>query len=271
MIASPSDVMNERNIIREVLAEWNSAHSESRKIVLLPVSFETHTIPEMGGRPQAIINKQILNGCDFLIGVFWTRIGTPTGDYFSGSMEEIEKHIKVGKPAMLYFSSVPVKPESVDQEQYAKLIEFKESCKKRGLYETYEDVNSFRNKLSHQLQIKMNQDEFFSSGIDVEKDNTEQYLTDHLSIEAKTLLKSVSKDPNGLIIMFKHIGGILLKSNHQSFESKNPRERALLEAALEKLENENFIVGVDGKKDSFRITQKGYEMADLINKIVKDD
>src|ERR1035437_2332492 len=185
MIASPSDVMNERNIIREVLAEWNSAHSESRKIVLLPVSFETHTIPEMGGRPQAIINKQILNGCDFLIGVFWTRIGTPTGDYFSGSMEEIEKHIKVGKPAMLYFSSVPVKPESVDQEQYAKLIEFKESCKKRGLYETYEDVNSFRNKLSHQLQIKMNQDEFFSSGIDVEKDNTEQYLTDHLSIEAK--------------------------------------------------------------------------------------
>ena len=42
MIASPSDVEAERAVIREVVAEWNAAHSVMRSIVLLPVSWETH-------------------------------------------------------------------------------------------------------------------------------------------------------------------------------------------------------------------------------------
>ena len=43
MIASPSDVTRERNIIRKVLYEWNAINSDSRKIVLLPVGWE-HTL-----------------------------------------------------------------------------------------------------------------------------------------------------------------------------------------------------------------------------------
>jgi hypothetical protein len=93
MIASQGDVAGERTVIREVLAEWNVIHSDTRKVVLLPIGWETHTSPEMGERPQAIINKQILKDCDLLVGVFWTRIGTATGDYASGTVEEIEKHI----------------------------------------------------------------------------------------------------------------------------------------------------------------------------------
>lgn len=37
MIASPSDVAKERQIIREVIHEWNSVHSEDRGIVLMPL------------------------------------------------------------------------------------------------------------------------------------------------------------------------------------------------------------------------------------------
>ena len=125
MIASPSDVCAERTIIREVLAEWNAVHSEMRQVVLLPVGWETHSSPEMGDRPQAIINKQILKNCDLLVGVFWTRIGTATEDYPSGTVEEIEEHIKAGKPVMLYFSSAPVLPDSVEADQYAELKRFK--------------------------------------------------------------------------------------------------------------------------------------------------
>jgi hypothetical protein len=75
MIASPGDVAVERSVIREVLSEWNTVHSDTREVVLLPVGWETNTSPEMGERPQAIINKQILKDCDLLVGVFWTRIG----------------------------------------------------------------------------------------------------------------------------------------------------------------------------------------------------
>lgn len=137
MIASPSDVAAERNIVREVLFEWNTVHADTRQKVLLPVGWETHSVPEMGDRPQALINKQILDGCDLLVGVFWTRIGTATGEFVSGTVEEIEEHIKAQKPTMLYFSNSPVIPDSVDPDQYSGLKAFKVSCQSRGLYESY--------------------------------------------------------------------------------------------------------------------------------------
>ena len=108
MIASPGDVSSERSIIRESIYEWNVVHSQSRNIALLPVGWDSHSSPEMGKDPQEIINKQVLEKCDLLVGVFWTRIGTPTKEHPSGTVEEIEKHIKSGKPAMLYFSDQPV-------------------------------------------------------------------------------------------------------------------------------------------------------------------
>ena len=117
MIASPGDVAAERSVIRDVIYEWNAINSQIRNIVLLPVGWETHTSPEMGATPQEIINRQVLLKCDFLVGVFWTRIGTTTTDYSSGTVEEIERHISAGKPTMLYFSSLPASIELVDLVQ----------------------------------------------------------------------------------------------------------------------------------------------------------
>ena len=133
MIASPGDVSTERQQVREVLSEWNSIHSEDRGLVLLPIGWETHSTPELGDRPQATINKQVLADCDLLIAMFWTRIGTPTGASISGTVEEIQEHLRAGKQAMLYFSSAPVRPDSVDEEQYRALKQFKNECYKRRL------------------------------------------------------------------------------------------------------------------------------------------
>jgi hypothetical protein len=77
MIASASDVQHERSIVREVIYEWNSIHSKSRKTVLQPVGWETDAHPSMEGRPQGILNKQILKDADLLVAMFWTRLGTP--------------------------------------------------------------------------------------------------------------------------------------------------------------------------------------------------
>ncbi|HPE62611.1 MAG TPA: DUF4062 domain-containing protein [Methanothrix sp.] len=162
MIASPGDVRDERKLIREVLHDWNDIHSETRKIVLLPVAWETHSSPEMGDRPQAIINRQ-LKDCDLLVGVFGTRIGTATGDYSSGTVEEIEEHIKMKKPAMLYFSrDALVSPCSFDPVQYSKLKEFEEACKSKGLCETYSDIDELKDKFKRQLQLKLNEDMHFT-------------------------------------------------------------------------------------------------------------
>jgi hypothetical protein len=155
MIASPSDVTQERLAIRDVIAEWNTIHARDRKTVLMSVGWETHSVPDMGDRPQAIINKQLSKDADLLIAVFWARIGSPTGVSQSGTIEEIEEHLKAGKPAMIYFSSVPVNPDRIDEDQYKALRKFKQSIKDRGLFEEYDSPAEFRAKFSRQLAQKI--------------------------------------------------------------------------------------------------------------------
>ena len=87
MIASPGDVLDARRLVRDLIHEWNYVHSLPNNIVLMPVAWETHTSPELSARPQELINERVLKDCDLLIGLFWTRLGTPTCKAASGSVE----------------------------------------------------------------------------------------------------------------------------------------------------------------------------------------
>src|ERR1043166_7446736 len=156
MIASPGDVLDERDIAREVVHTWNYVNSLTTKVVLIPAGWETHASPEMGARPQQIINSRVLKDCDILVGVFWTRIGSPTGTSESGTVEEIEEHVKAGKPALIYFSSKPVVPESIDPAQFAAVQAFKNKCKSEGLFGTFDDLVDFKDKLTRHLQVCIN-------------------------------------------------------------------------------------------------------------------
>jgi len=76
-IASPSDLTTERDLIEQVIHRWNADNAEAAATVLLLVRWETHASAEAGGHPQAIVNRQIVEGSDMLMGAFWTRMGTP--------------------------------------------------------------------------------------------------------------------------------------------------------------------------------------------------
>jgi hypothetical protein len=45
MIASPSDLAEEREAVTDAINEWNVQHSAAESIVLLPVKWETHATP----------------------------------------------------------------------------------------------------------------------------------------------------------------------------------------------------------------------------------
>lgn len=269
MIASPSDVVIERNIIREIITQWNIINTDTRKIVLLAVGWETHSAPEMGDKPQTIINKRILKDCDLLVGVFWTRIGTATDGYESGTIEEIEEHIKAGKPVMLYFSNTPVHPDSVDNEQYKKLKEFERSCLERGLYEKYIDQNEFKEKFYRQLQIKLNKDEYFSANSYTEElIIKESFVTKipEISREAKIILIEAAQDYHGLIYKFRDSSGTSIQTNgKQLVEGNNAREIAIWESALEELEREGLVQPEGYKGEAYKVTKEGYDIADLLN------
>jgi hypothetical protein len=154
-IASPGDVQEERKIATEVIQRWNDLNAREKSLVLLPLRWETHSSPELGGRPQAIINRQVLDQCDLVVGIFWTRLGTPTGDAESGTAEEIERTGKAGKPVMLYFSNAKVDLETVDLDEYKRLRSFKTTTYPQGLVESYSSSTEFKEKLFCQLEIKI--------------------------------------------------------------------------------------------------------------------
>lgn len=155
LIATPNDVMAERKIIQEIISSWNATNFSRMKALLLPVMWEIHSVQEMSGRPKVALNLQIAKECDILIGAFWTRIGTETGFAESRTMEEIKEFQKAGKPVMIYFSSVPVVPSSVNLEQYEKLMKFMDDCLKQGLVERYDSILDFREKVRRQIASKM--------------------------------------------------------------------------------------------------------------------
>ncbi len=155
LVASPGDVGDERQVIPEVINEWNTVSSLQTKSILMPVKWESHSAPLLGNRPQAIINEQLVNDCDLLVGVFWTRIGTNTGVAVSGTVEEIERFIAMGKPVMLYFSQSPIDPDKIDIDQFSSMRKFKEKVRLQGLTESYSGIADFRHKFSRQLSINL--------------------------------------------------------------------------------------------------------------------
>lgn len=167
LIASPGDVGDERNVIPEIINEWNTMNASISKVVLMPVKWETHSAPLLGDRPQAIINKQLVKDCDILVGVFWTRIGTNTGVAVSGTAEEIEQFVELEKPVMLYFSQSPIEPDKIDIGQFTTLKTFREKMRLQGLTESYHSIPDFRQKFSRQLTINVSN--IINSALDSKK------------------------------------------------------------------------------------------------------
>lgn len=155
LIASPGDVEEERIVIPEVISRWNNINAETSGIVLLPVKWETHSAPRLGDRAQGIINDQVVDSCDMVIGVFWTRLGSPTGVSESGTAEEIECFIKKNKPVMVYFSSRGIDPRKIDLVQYQALTEFSDKLQAMGLTGSYSSITDLSDQLFTQLTINV--------------------------------------------------------------------------------------------------------------------
>jgi hypothetical protein len=151
LIASPSDLAEERRAANEAINEWNSLHAAAEAVVLLPVMWETHATPETGVRPQDAINAQLVHTSDILVGMFWTKIGTDTGVAASGTVEEIDQFVAAAKPAMLYFSHRPVDPNAIDLKQHQKLRSFKAATYKNSLTGSFTSLDDLRQKLIRDL------------------------------------------------------------------------------------------------------------------------
>jgi hypothetical protein len=107
--------------------------------------------PSLASRAQEVVNDQIGSNYDVYLGVFWTRIGTPTGVADSGSVEEfelaLERAQQAGRPRIAaLFKKAPIDPTAIDPQQLQKVQDFKARLGDMGaFYREFSDSDSLRN------------------------------------------------------------------------------------------------------------------------------
>ncbi|MCF8216105.1 MAG: SUMF1/EgtB/PvdO family nonheme iron enzyme [Chlorobium sp.] len=141
----------------KVILDWNARHQCS-PIRLEAVLWERYAASENRGDgegAQEPINRQLVDSCDFAIGIFWTRIGTPTKLAPGGAVEEVQRILAGKKPVMLYFSNVASRPNEIDTEQKAKLDSFKQQMQRDGLVWEYQERHEFENQLARHLDYNL--------------------------------------------------------------------------------------------------------------------
>ena len=257
MIASPGDVTVERDIITQQLYRWNDANAVSRELILQPVKWETHSSPQMGTHPQSILDERLLLDADIVVGIFGTRIGTATNEHISGSVGEIKKHVAAGKLAMLYFSHVPVDPNSIDPEQWAALQGFKEECKSGGLYAEYGSHDQLRTDFGQHLTIELNRPKYLWL---TRPAATVQPYDPELSEDEKRLLLATASDRNGQILATSDLGGFHVQTNDESFVEDTPRSAAVWKRVLKRLAELGYLNQVN--EEVYELTEQGFARAD---------
>ena len=149
-ISSPGDVEKERVAVRDIIARWNLEHSATKNVVLEALMWETHVQPTMELKAQEAINRDLLRKADLLVAILWSRMGTPTEKFESGTEEEIrlfhgQKHV--------YFSNQPaVFPSGHNVQAFARQLEsvqkFKEESQQDGLVRTFSSLMNLEQQVS---------------------------------------------------------------------------------------------------------------------------
>ena len=166
VVASPGDVKAERESLEEVVSELNRGIAEDRGLQLELGRWETDAYPGFHPEgPQGLIDPILkIVDCDILIGIFYKRFGTPTGDSKSGTEHEFKTAFEAwkakGSPqVMVYFNQLASTPKTkVETDQWGLVLEFQENFPKEGLWWPYEGKDDFvklvRNHLTNFIRAK---------------------------------------------------------------------------------------------------------------------
>lgn len=156
LISCPSDIKKEVEVIKSVINKFNDTEGRSKSIYIQYKHWSSHSYPEYNlgtGSAQELLNRQIVNNCDGVIAVFWSRFGSPTDKFDSGTEEEIEQMIKDRKHIMLYFSDKKLMPSQINTEQYEKVKIFKNKYAAKGLYCSYKTIKEFEEKFKEHIYL----------------------------------------------------------------------------------------------------------------------
>ena len=254
MIVSPSDISEEREIAKSVLYRWNELNSRFHNIVFSVLGYDINAHADSGVHPQESLNHQLLEQADLIIAIFWTKLGTPTTEYSSGSVEEITKHIQQGKKALIYFSSKQVSPSGFNSEQYKKLQDYKKSIQGCTFYKEFSSEDELEKMLWAEIQLIANELEAEEIIIQNQPAQTKVQFSE-MEIEVLKIMKE-----RNTLQLLPMIGG----TNVGGYLIKDQRQLAEIQEAIDSLEDRGFIKATSYKRNLFDLTASGYRICDQI-------
>lgn len=148
-VASPSDVLSERNAIEEAADIINKSQDD---YFLKVVKWETSVTPGIGDDAQSVVEEQIgkFTDYDIFILIMWHKFGSPTKDGRTGTLREFEAAYaswkRTQKPyIMTYFCNASLPPSDIDPMQLFNVAEFKKrkEIKEESLYHEYSVRDEF--------------------------------------------------------------------------------------------------------------------------------
>lgn len=141
--------------IEESVAHFNSYAKASLGLSVNLTHWSKDSYPQSGGHPQALLNSQIVDNADAAIAVFWTRFGTPTDEFGSGTEEEIERLLSDKKQVFLYFLDKAIPPSMTDAPEYRKqrdqILLFRDKYEEKGIFCVVSDEVELKEQFSRHL------------------------------------------------------------------------------------------------------------------------
>ncbi|MCH5350532.1 MAG: hypothetical protein J1F39_00995 [Clostridiales bacterium] len=151
LFSCPNDVVELKHAIQECIDSFNNSLGKVNSIRLNLKHWSNSSFPQYGERPQGVLNKQFIEKCDLCVALFGSRFGTSTGEYDSGTEEEIKNMISQKKQVFLYFYDKSIEPSKIDIEQLGKVQEFKKNY--QGLYAIIKSDGELRIKFLSDLML----------------------------------------------------------------------------------------------------------------------
>ncbi|MGI9099644.1 MAG: hypothetical protein ACR2H2_14335 [Solirubrobacteraceae bacterium] len=151
VVVSPGDVAQERAVAQTVVDELNRGVAADRGCRLSLWRWETDARPGMHlqGSQELIDELMDIEDADVVVGVFWKRFGTPTGEAASGTEHELRRAWSAwqerGRPeVMVYFCARAYAPKSPDElAQWQRVLEFQRDLPSEQFAWRYESVGQF--------------------------------------------------------------------------------------------------------------------------------
>ena len=156
LLSSPGDVADERDRVASAVFRFNQDAVEEFGLFVKLMRWEDMA-PQIGPKPQAVINKQI-GPYHLFAGIMWNRFGTPTEIAASGTIEEFNAAVScwksMGQPWItFYFCDRPATfstPEQLDQKR--RVLEFRAELHNMGVVRAYQASQEFEDRFFDDLK-----------------------------------------------------------------------------------------------------------------------